>query len=207
VSRERAASRERKMRLSRNVGNWEGVLCRRLVGSRVSVMFFAGVESMGGGGGGGVRPPDRQTDEDGWLTLAVIPRKWRLGTHLPILQGTSHTFPASTLTSLPSQVKELVLDNCRSNEGKIEGLTDEFKELEFLSTINVGLTSVANLPKLNKLKKVSSLGAGGGAGEGRSRPAARPNGPAVPCGPRPCLRSGRSLGFKPQFFLFSPCLV
>uniref|UniRef100_A0A8C0X5T8 Acidic leucine-rich nuclear phosphoprotein 32 family member n=1 Tax=Castor canadensis TaxID=51338 RepID=A0A8C0X5T8_CASCN len=50
-------------------------------------------------------------------------------------------------------VKELVLDNCRSNEGKIEGLTDEFKELEFLSTINVGLTSVANLPKLNKLKK------------------------------------------------------
>ncbi|XP_017314098.1 acidic leucine-rich nuclear phosphoprotein 32 family member A isoform X2 [Ictalurus punctatus] len=51
-------------------------------------------------------------------------------------------------------VKELVLDNCRSNEGKIEGLTDEFEELEFLSTINVGLTSVANLPKLNKLKKL-----------------------------------------------------
>uniref|UniRef100_A0A2K6G7U0 Acidic leucine-rich nuclear phosphoprotein 32 family member n=1 Tax=Propithecus coquereli TaxID=379532 RepID=A0A2K6G7U0_PROCO len=46
----------------------------------------------------------------------------------------------------PSDVKELVLDNCRSNEGKIEGLTDEFEELEFLSTINVGLTS------LNKLK-------------------------------------------------------
>ncbi|XP_029624149.1 acidic leucine-rich nuclear phosphoprotein 32 family member A isoform X2 [Salmo trutta] len=54
----------------------------------------------------------------------------------------------------PSDVKELVLDNCRSNEGKIEGLTDEFKELEFLSTINVGLTSVSNLPKLNKLKKL-----------------------------------------------------
>ncbi|NXX00958.1 AN32A protein, partial [Larus smithsonianus] len=53
-----------------------------------------------------------------------------------------------------SQVKELVLDNCRSYEGKIEGLTDEFEELEFLSTINVGLTSVANLPKLNKLKKL-----------------------------------------------------
>ncbi|XP_012584155.1 PREDICTED: acidic leucine-rich nuclear phosphoprotein 32 family member A isoform X4 [Condylura cristata] len=51
-------------------------------------------------------------------------------------------------------VKELVLDNCRSNEGKIEGLTDEFEELEFLSTINVGLISVANLPKLNKLKKL-----------------------------------------------------
>ncbi|NXL75942.1 AN32A protein, partial [Leptocoma aspasia] len=54
----------------------------------------------------------------------------------------------------PFQVKELVLDNCRSYEGKIEGLTDEFEELEFLSTINVGLTSVANLPKLNKLKKL-----------------------------------------------------
>ncbi|NXG44645.1 AN32A protein, partial [Psilopogon haemacephalus] len=51
-------------------------------------------------------------------------------------------------------VKELVLDNCKSNEGKIEGLTDEFEELELLSTINVGLTSVANLPKLNKLKKL-----------------------------------------------------
>ncbi|KAM6979540.1 acidic leucine-rich nuclear phosphoprotein 32 family member A [Aplochiton taeniatus] len=54
----------------------------------------------------------------------------------------------------PSDVKELVLDNCRSNEGKIEGLTDEFEELVFLSTINVGLTSVANLPKLKKLKKL-----------------------------------------------------
>ncbi|KFP32383.1 Acidic leucine-rich nuclear phosphoprotein 32 family member A, partial [Colius striatus] len=52
------------------------------------------------------------------------------------------------------QVKELVLDNCRSYEGKIEGLTDEFEELEFLSTINVCLTSVADLPKLNKLKKL-----------------------------------------------------
>lgn len=54
----------------------------------------------------------------------------------------------------PSDVKELVLDNCRSIEGKIEGLTDEFEELEFLSTINVGLTSISNLPKLNKLKKL-----------------------------------------------------
>ncbi|XP_045305240.1 acidic leucine-rich nuclear phosphoprotein 32 family member A isoform X1 [Leopardus geoffroyi] len=56
--------------------------------------------------------------------------------------------------ALELEVKELVLDNCRSIEGKIEGLTDEFEELEFLSTINVGLTSVANLPKLNKLKKL-----------------------------------------------------
>lgn len=54
----------------------------------------------------------------------------------------------------PSDVKELVLDNCKSIEGKIEGLTDEFEELEFLSTINVGLTSISNLPKLNKLKKL-----------------------------------------------------
>ncbi|MEQ2196826.1 Acidic leucine-rich nuclear phosphoprotein 32 member [Xenoophorus captivus] len=54
----------------------------------------------------------------------------------------------------PSDVKELVLDNCRSNEGKIEGLTDEFEELEFLSTINVGLMTVSHLPKLKKLKKL-----------------------------------------------------
>uniref|UniRef100_A0A8C5MVR4 Acidic leucine-rich nuclear phosphoprotein 32 family member n=1 Tax=Leptobrachium leishanense TaxID=445787 RepID=A0A8C5MVR4_9ANUR len=54
----------------------------------------------------------------------------------------------------PEQVKELFLDNCRSTEGKIEGLTDEFKELESLSTINVCLRSLANLPKLNKLKKL-----------------------------------------------------
>lgn len=64
------------------------------------------------------------------------------------------TFNLLFITCALKQVKELVLDNCRSNEGKIEGLTDEFEELEFLSTINVGLTSVANLPKLNKLKKV-----------------------------------------------------
>ena len=55
------------------------------------------------------------------------------------------------------QVRELVLDNCRSNEGKIEGLTAEFVNLEFLSLINVGLISVSNLPKLGKLKKVKAL--------------------------------------------------
>lgn len=52
------------------------------------------------------------------------------------------------------QVCELVLDNCRSDEGKVEGLTSEFVNLEFLSLINVGLTSISNLPKLHKLKKV-----------------------------------------------------
>uniref|UniRef100_A0A673ZTP6 Acidic leucine-rich nuclear phosphoprotein 32 family member n=1 Tax=Salmo trutta TaxID=8032 RepID=A0A673ZTP6_SALTR len=51
-------------------------------------------------------------------------------------------------------VRELVLDNCRSNEGKVKGLTEEFINLEFLSLINVGLISVSNLPKLGKLKKL-----------------------------------------------------
>lgn len=55
------------------------------------------------------------------------------------------------------QIKELVLDNCRSNDGEIEGLTEEFVNLELLSLINVGLLSVSNLPKLPKLKKVMIL--------------------------------------------------
>lgn len=54
----------------------------------------------------------------------------------------------------PSEMQELVLDNCRSGEGKIEGITEEFSNLELLSLINVGLTSVANIPKLEKLKKL-----------------------------------------------------
>uniref|UniRef100_A0ABK0LUX8 Acidic leucine-rich nuclear phosphoprotein 32 family member n=1 Tax=Rattus norvegicus TaxID=10116 RepID=A0ABK0LUX8_RAT len=54
----------------------------------------------------------------------------------------------------PSDVKELVLDNCQSTEGKMEGFMDEFEELKFLSTINVDLTSILNLPKLSKLKKL-----------------------------------------------------
>uniref|UniRef100_A0A3B3ZBX9 Acidic leucine-rich nuclear phosphoprotein 32 family member n=1 Tax=Periophthalmus magnuspinnatus TaxID=409849 RepID=A0A3B3ZBX9_9GOBI len=53
-----------------------------------------------------------------------------------------------------SDVRELVLDNCRSPDGKIEGLTSEFVNLEFLSLINVGLISISNLPKLTKLKKL-----------------------------------------------------
>ncbi|XP_067827461.1 acidic leucine-rich nuclear phosphoprotein 32 family member A isoform X2 [Heptranchias perlo] len=66
----------------------------------------------------------------------------------------SSNLVSEALIDFKREVKELVLDNCRSNEGKIEGLSDEFEELEFLSTINVGLLSVANLPKLNKLKKL-----------------------------------------------------
>ncbi|XP_070785634.1 acidic leucine-rich nuclear phosphoprotein 32 family member D-like isoform X9 [Enoplosus armatus] len=54
----------------------------------------------------------------------------------------------------PTEVQELVLDNCRSGEGKIEGITGEFSNLELLSLINVGLTSVADIPKLDKLKKL-----------------------------------------------------
>ncbi|NXM71222.1 AN32B protein, partial [Serilophus lunatus] len=52
------------------------------------------------------------------------------------------------------QVKELVLDNCRSDDGKVVGLSSDFENLEFLSMINVNLLSVSNLPKLNKLRKL-----------------------------------------------------
>ncbi|NWX23600.1 AN32B protein, partial [Aegotheles bennettii] len=52
------------------------------------------------------------------------------------------------------QVKELVLDNCRADDGKIVGLSSDFENLEFLSMINTNLLSVSNLPKLNKLRKL-----------------------------------------------------
>lgn len=58
------------------------------------------------------------------------------------------------------QVKELVLDNCRSEDGKVVGLSSDFENLEFLSMININLLSVSNLPKLNKLRKVSREGSG-----------------------------------------------
>ncbi|XP_046873577.1 acidic leucine-rich nuclear phosphoprotein 32 family member D-like isoform X2 [Hypomesus transpacificus] len=54
----------------------------------------------------------------------------------------------------PSDVHELVLDNCRSNEGKMEGITEEFENLQLLSLVNVGLISVSNIPKLEKLTKL-----------------------------------------------------
>nr|XP_057922738.1 acidic leucine-rich nuclear phosphoprotein 32 family member B-like [Doryrhamphus excisus] len=54
----------------------------------------------------------------------------------------------------PKDVQELVLDNCRASNGKVEGITEEFCNLETLSLINVGLTSVADIPKLDKLKKL-----------------------------------------------------
>lgn len=49
----------------------------------------------------------------------------------------------------------MVLDNCRSDDGKITGLTSDFGNLEFLSMININLLSVSNLPNLGQLKKVS----------------------------------------------------
>ncbi|KAJ8354648.1 hypothetical protein SKAU_G00222150 [Synaphobranchus kaupii] len=54
----------------------------------------------------------------------------------------------------PLEVAELVVDNCRSSDGEVEGLTDDFKELEFVSMVNVGLTSLSKLPSLPKLHKL-----------------------------------------------------
>uniref|UniRef100_A0A8C9PD46 Acidic leucine-rich nuclear phosphoprotein 32 family member n=1 Tax=Spermophilus dauricus TaxID=99837 RepID=A0A8C9PD46_SPEDA len=52
------------------------------------------------------------------------------------------------------EVTELVLDNCLCVNGKIKGLNDTFKELEFLCIDNVELSSLAQLPSLNKLQKL-----------------------------------------------------
>ncbi|XP_017780142.1 PREDICTED: acidic leucine-rich nuclear phosphoprotein 32 family member A [Nicrophorus vespilloides] len=52
----------------------------------------------------------------------------------------------------PKDIKELILDNCRSTT--IIGLTDAFSNLESLSLINVGLTSLKGFPKLPNLKKL-----------------------------------------------------
>ena len=53
------------------------------------------------------------------------------------------------------QVTELNLDNCRTSV--IEGLTDEFKNIEILSLINVGLMTLKGFPNLPKLRKVSFI--------------------------------------------------
>ncbi|MEQ2202147.1 Acidic leucine-rich nuclear phosphoprotein 32 member B, partial [Xenoophorus captivus] len=55
-------------------------------------------------------------------------------------------------------VAELVVDNCRSTDGEVEGLTDEYTELEILSMVNIGLSSLSKLPSLPKLRKVSPPG-------------------------------------------------
>jgi len=50
------------------------------------------------------------------------------------------------------KITELNLDNTRSTS--IVGLTDEYSNLECLSLINVGLTTLKGLPDLTKLKKL-----------------------------------------------------
>ena len=50
------------------------------------------------------------------------------------------------------QIQELNLDNCRSTS--IVGLSDEYCNLEILSLINVGLTSLKGLPALQELRKL-----------------------------------------------------
>jgi len=52
----------------------------------------------------------------------------------------------------PTQITELNLDNARATQ--IEGLSDEYSNLETLSLINVGLTTLKGFPKLAKLKKL-----------------------------------------------------
>uniref|UniRef100_A0A665SYL2 Acidic leucine-rich nuclear phosphoprotein 32 family member n=1 Tax=Echeneis naucrates TaxID=173247 RepID=A0A665SYL2_ECHNA len=54
----------------------------------------------------------------------------------------------------PAEVAELVVDNCRSSDGEVEGLTDEYTGLEMLSMVNVGLSSLSKLPSLPKLRKL-----------------------------------------------------
>lgn len=50
------------------------------------------------------------------------------------------------------QIAELNLDNCRSTS--IVGLSDEYRNLEILSLINVGLTSLKGIPILSDLRKL-----------------------------------------------------
>ncbi|XP_077574194.1 acidic leucine-rich nuclear phosphoprotein 32 family member B isoform X2 [Stigmatopora nigra] len=52
------------------------------------------------------------------------------------------------------KVRELLLDNCRTADGNTDGLTDEFVNLVSLSLIDVGLSSISNIPRLEKLKKL-----------------------------------------------------
>lgn len=52
----------------------------------------------------------------------------------------------------PSEVVDLLLDNCKA--AKISGLTDEFTKLTTMSLINVGLTSLEGLPKLESLRTI-----------------------------------------------------
>ncbi|XP_034409912.1 acidic leucine-rich nuclear phosphoprotein 32 family member E-like isoform X1 [Cyclopterus lumpus] len=54
----------------------------------------------------------------------------------------------------PAEVVELVVDNCLSADGEVEGLTEEYTQLEVLSMVNVGLSSLNKMPSLPKLRKL-----------------------------------------------------
>lgn len=53
------------------------------------------------------------------------------------------------------QITDLNLDNCRATQ--IAGLKSDFKNLESLSLINVGLTTLKGFPSLPSLRKVCAL--------------------------------------------------
>lgn len=78
---------------------------------------------------------------------AIFDSNSRLST--PVLIG---VFDGNSLFLFQFQITELNLDNCRSTA--IVGLTDEFVDLESLSLINVGLTSLKGFPKLPNLRRV-----------------------------------------------------
>lgn len=52
----------------------------------------------------------------------------------------------------PNEVRELILDNCRS--ATIVGLTNQYEELEVLSMINLGLTTLKGFPDYPKLRSL-----------------------------------------------------
>ncbi len=55
----------------------------------------------------------------------------------------------------PWQVHELILDNSKPGAfGQIEGLSDQFENLEILSIMGCSLTGLKTFPKLPKLRKV-----------------------------------------------------
>uniref|UniRef100_A0A8D2JGR0 Acidic leucine-rich nuclear phosphoprotein 32 family member n=1 Tax=Varanus komodoensis TaxID=61221 RepID=A0A8D2JGR0_VARKO len=55
---------------------------------------------------------------------------------------------------LPFQVKELVLNNCHSLDGEIDGLDPEYENLEILRMNNVGLLSLSSIPNYSNLRKL-----------------------------------------------------
>jgi len=54
----------------------------------------------------------------------------------------------------PEEVIELTLDNCQTDNGAVAGLTSDYKNLQLLSMINSGLSTMKGFPKLESLKKL-----------------------------------------------------